>query len=311
MNTGFLGCLPMVVSWGIRSGGSRFRASCSVAPLAGASESGGIYSCVVRDLTESWVLENILRAQGKSLQEEVQTQAVALSKVNKDFENFSHLIGHDFRAPLRHIRGYAQLLKESKDVGASAAYIKHVEDIERLTGKMTAMVDALLEYTRLGNERMDFVRVDVGQLFSATIGHYKALSGGRHIHWVVGQSMPIVRGDPTLMGEVFSRLIDNAVKFTGKTAEAIIEVGVHELSASRCVIFIKDNGVGFDVTQAPNLYLLFQRQHHTMDFQGLGAGLAISQRIIEKHGGSIRCESSRNVGCTFFIDLPLWRQAHP
>lgn len=297
-----------VSAWGLRSGDRRFWADCSFAPLSCGADERRLFSCVVHDLTESGLLEGMLRSQGRSLQDEVQKQAALLSRINEDFDNFSYLVGHDFRAPLRHIKGYVQLLKESEVVAASSPDLRYVDDIDRLASKMGGMVDALLEYTRLGSETPAFAKVDVGQLIKATVGQFKAQHSNRLIHWEVEPEMPQVRGDPALLGEMFSRLVDNAVKFTAKTAGATIQVGVREGSPGRCVIFIKDNGAGFDAAQAPNLYLLIQRQHHTMDFPGLGTGLAISQRIAQKHGGTIECVAKRDEGCTVYLEIPLWTQ---
>lgn len=292
--------------WGVRANGTRFWMRCVYSLISDNSGLPQAITCIIRDMTESRILADFLRTQNKSLPEQIQEHAQNLTKINQDFESFSYLVGHDLRAPLRHIVSYSYIAKETAILKEHSATLKHIESIEKSAVKMGKMVDALLEYARLGKVVPATSPVDIGQLMRGMIGHIRSKTPSRLITWTVGKDLPTVRGDAMLLAEAIGKLLDNAVKFTEKLPQAQIEIGLHATSQDRCVIYIKDNGAGFDSTKAQSLFLLFQRQHHSMDFPGLGASLAIAQRIIEKHDGLIRCEASPNMGCTFYIDLPIW-----
>ena len=124
-----------------------------------------------------------------------------------------------------------------------------------------------------------------------------------------GPDLPTVEADPILLGEVLGKLLDNAVKFTRRQTEPRIEVGAQTGANGHAIVYVRDNGVGFDLDRARNLYVMFQRQHHTMDFEGVGTGLAVVHRILERHGGRIWCETEPGQGCTFYLDLPAPERA--
>jgi signal transduction histidine kinase len=142
-------------------------------------------------------------------------------------------------------------------------------------------------------------------LLHGVIAHLRQENGQRKIDWVIDPDLPMVRGDAMLLAQAWGNLLDNAVKYTRTHPDARIEVGCKVNPMGGHMFFITDNGVGFDLERAHNLFVMFQRQHHSMDFEGNGTGLALTQRIVERHGGRIWCESAPGRGCTFYFTLPF------
>jgi light-regulated signal transduction histidine kinase (bacteriophytochrome) len=147
--------------------------------------------------------------------------------------------------------------------------------------------------------------VPLAPLVGGVIAHLKQENPTRSIEWVVQEDLPNVRGDAMLLAEVFSNLLNNSVKYTRPREHARIEIGWKVDPVNGRTFYIRDNGVGFDLEKAHNLFVMFQRQHHSMDFEGTGTGLALSQRIIERHTGRIWAETASGEGCTFYFTLPF------
>lgn len=291
--------------WCARQDGSAFWARMTLTALRDPDETLHGISVVIRDLTEAKRLADLSRETQRELSDTVQEQSSALAKVNKDLEVFSYMVAHDLRAPIRHVTQLVQLAAEQLDDSEVHPVSPLLGRIDTATRRMGAMIDGLLEYTRIGQVKLDLQPIPLGALVHGITGHLRASQGDRRIEWHVNPTLPEVTGDPVLLGEALGKLIDNAVKFTRRTPDAQIEIGIRSLDAARGVFFIRDNGVGFDLEKARNLFLMFQRQHHSMDYEGVGTGLALAQRILERHHGRIWCETAPGAGCCFFFELPL------
>ncbi len=291
--------------WCARADGSRFWGRMTLTALRDPDDTLHGFSVVVRDLSDAKRLADLSRQQNQQLSATVAEQSDALAKANKDMAVFSYTIAHDLRAPLRHIGQFLQLAQEQLDGVEVHPVSPLLARIGTSAKRMTAMIEGLLEYTRIGQVEMAANDVPLAALAHGITGHLRAEQGDRRIEWHIEPDMPAVRGDPILLGEALGKLLDNAVKFTRRTPDTRIEIGIREVNGTRGVFYVRDNGVGFDLDRARNLYLMFQRQHHTMDYEGVGTGLALTHRIVERHGGRLWCETAPDQGCSFLLELPL------
>jgi light-regulated signal transduction histidine kinase (bacteriophytochrome) len=174
---------------------------------------------------------------------------------------------------------------------------------------MGHLVDDLLNLARVGRGALRIVPTDLNELVAETILSLEPETRGRQVDWRVGRLSP-AECDPGLMRQVFFNLFSNALKFTRHREKAVIEIG-EILDAEKRAIFIRDNGVGFDMKYADKLFQVFQRLHREEEFEGTGVGLAIVSRILQKHGGAIRAESSPQQGATFFFTVKQLLRASP
>jgi light-regulated signal transduction histidine kinase (bacteriophytochrome) len=179
----------------------------------------------------------------------------------------------------------------------------HISMILDSANRMGNLVDDLLAFSRIGRAETQKTTVRLEQLVKEVIGEISPDTQRRNIHWAIG-TLPICYGDPSLLRLVFSNLISNAVKFTQMRPQAEIEIGSLNRAPDASVVFIKDNGVGFDMKYKDKLFGVFQRLHSQESFQGTGIGLATVQRIVHRHGGKVWAEASVDNGATFFVALP-------
>lgn len=226
-------------------------------------------------------------------------QTVQLEQTNRELDSFSYSVSHDLRAPLRHINGFVTALRQQlTQIGAMndtkvAHYLQIIDDSSQ---KMGVLTDGLLTLSRVGRRQMEVRPIDLRQLVNTAI----ALHGCEDdaIQFQIS-ALPVVQGDAALLQQVFSNLIGNAVKFSRDRHPAQIDIG----STADGTIFVRDNGVGFQMEYADQLFGAFQRLHSQHEFEGTGIGLAIVQRIIHRHGGTIWAESQINQGATFYFTL--------
>lgn len=228
-----------------------------------------------------------------------------LTEAQRDLDTMSQLVSHDLRSPLRHLRGYMGLMRSSIDEHADTTMAEYHEAMGKALARMEQMVEGLLEFSRLGRVPIDWQDVPLAQVVQAAVARLMHEHPGRQIEWRIAEDLPVVRGDTMLLTEVFTQLLDNAIKFTRGTDQAVIELEWEPTAPNMRSFTVRDNGVGFDRAHAPNLFVMFQRQHHSMDYPGLGAGLAQAQRIVQRHGGTMTCESSVGVGCRVVFTLPV------
>jgi PAS domain S-box-containing protein len=233
-------------------------------------------------------------------------RADALQATNKELESFAYSVSHDLRAPLRHIVGFAELLQKrsAKDLDEkSRGYVRTIQDSARRMGNL---IDDLLGFSRMARAETKKAVVNLEQLVHEAISELSGETGGRDIAWKIG-ALPSCYGDRAMLKVALQNLIANAVKFTRTREHAEIEIGRTADKPNDVVVFVRDNGVGFDMRHADKLFGVFQRLHQADEFEGTGIGLATVQRIIHRHGGEIRAEGAPDRGATFYVTLPQTR----
>jgi PAS domain S-box-containing protein len=291
--------------WRLREDGSRFWAHTVLTALRNeAGELQGL-SSITRDMTAAKSLEDVMNDLNRELEKRVAERTQQLVAANKDLDVFSHMVSHDLRAPLRHIASFVSLLQEQMGDSADTLALQYQNSIAKASKRMSLMIEGLLEYARLGRVAIDTQPVPIAQLVQGVIAHLKQENPDRRIEWVIEDDLPVVRGDAMLLAQALGNLLGNAVKYTRPRDLARVEIGWKVNPVGGRTFYIADNGVGFDLEKAHNLFVMFQRQHHSMDYEGTGTGLALSQRIIERHGGRIWAETAPGEGCTFYFTLPF------
>ncbi len=239
------------------------------------------------------------------LEQRVADRTAALRAANQELEAFTYSVSHDLRAPLRHVAGFADLLR-SHLAGADATAQRYMETIIQATARMAEMIDKLLALSRVGRGEMHPAHVDLSELVSEVREELQPVVDGRPIDWRIGP-LPTVRGDRALLRGALQNLLDNAVKFSAGRAPAVIEVSAAG-DAREHEIVVRDNGAGFDMKYAGKLFGVFQRLHAPGEFEGTGIGLASVRRIISRHGGRVWAEGRPGAGAEFHFTLPATRE---
>jgi light-regulated signal transduction histidine kinase (bacteriophytochrome) len=225
-----------------------------------------------------------------------------LTRSNKELEAFSYSVSHDLRAPLRHIVGYAEMLRESLGERLDAKGDRCIGIIIESCEYAGKLVDKLLSYSRLGRSELQWSQIDLPMLVEEVRKDVMRDASGRTITWKIGK-LPCVTGDLMMLRMAVRDLLANAVKYTRRRDEAVIEMDCRD-DGDAWIFFVKDNGVGFDMKYTDKLFGVFQRLHRWEDYEGTGIGLANVRRVIERHGGRTWAEGQEGVGATFFFSLP-------
>jgi K+-sensing histidine kinase KdpD len=241
--------------------------------------------------------------QRRALNVELAKRSDELQATNKELEAFAYSVSHDLRAPVRHIAGFTELLQKHSDAVLDDKSRHHIRMILDAANRMGSLVDDLLAFSRIGRVKPQKTTIHLERLVKDVIGEIAPDTQGRKIIWRVG-TLPICYGDPSLLRLVFGNLVSNAVKFTRARPQAEIEINSLNHTPDEVVVFIKDNGVGFDMKYKDKLFGVFQRLHSQEAFEGTGIGLATVQRIVQGHGGRVWAEASVNTGATFYVVLP-------
>jgi signal transduction histidine kinase len=249
----------------------------------------------VRDIDERKRFESTLQEKNIQLQAAVD-----------ELDAFSYSVSHDLRAPLRAIDGFSHILWKEYGPALPDEGRDYLQLVRRNAGQMGHLVDDLLAFSRLGRQPLNKQQVTAATLIEQVVRDAKQQAEGRSVRVSVGET-PACWGDPALLKQVFVNLVGNAFKYTRMRAEAVIEIGSCQVGGEQA-FFVRDNGAGFDMEYADKLFGVFQRLHRTEDFEGTGVGLAIVQRIVQRHGGRVWAEAALDRGATFYFTMEV--QAH-
>ena len=223
-----------------------------------------------------------------------------LEAANQELESFSYSISHDLRAPLGAIHGFAHLLRLQEAGRLSEDGSHLLAMLEDNTTRTTELLEGLLEFSRLGRKPIVKTEVSMDTLVHGVLQALRLRPEAARTEFRLGP-LPGCPGDRTLLRQVWSNLIGNAVKYSRQRDPAIIRIGYQAATTS---YFVRDNGAGFDMRHAGNLFGVFERLHTEAEFEGTGVGLAIVRRIIERHGGAVSAQASPGRGATFRFRLP-------
>jgi PAS domain S-box-containing protein len=239
----------------------------------------------------------------RTLNAHLERRTAELQATNRELEAFAYSISHDLRAPLRHTVGYTELLQNNAAASLDTKNRRYMRLILEAAKRMGNLIDDLLAFSRIGRAETRMVRVSLDQLVKEALHDIRPETEGRNIAWNVGP-LPDVYGDRSMLKLVLVNLLSNSVKFTRTRAQAEIEIGCAADNPGETVIFVRDNGVGFDMQYADKLFGVFQRLHPTEAFEGTGIGLATVQRVIHRHGGRVWAEGVVDRGATFHFSVP-------
>jgi light-regulated signal transduction histidine kinase (bacteriophytochrome) len=239
----------------------------------------------------------------QNLNQELAKRSTELESINKELEAFAYSISHDLRAPLRHMAGYTELLQKRVSSGLDEKSNHYIMMMLESAKRMGNLIDDLLAFSRIGRAETQKTVVNLAQLVREALSELREDTEGRNIAWKIG-TLPDFYGDRSMLRLVLVNLISNAVKFTRTRPQAEIEIGSANGNRDELIVFIRDNGVGFDMKYVNKLFGVFQRLHQADEFEGTGIGLATVQRIIHRHGGKVWAEGVVDGGATFYFSAP-------
>ncbi len=281
----------------VRKDGTTFWANALITAIKDKNGNLRGFVKITRDMTKhEETLEEI-----RQLNVHLEGRTAQLSAANAELEAFSYSVAHDLRAPLRQIAGFSKILTEEHAVELLPAAVRYLEKIQEGAEQMGHLVDDLLNFARVGQQALSYATTSLNSIVQSAIEELETEGAGRDIEWRI-DDLSTVECDPVLIKQVFVNLLSNALKYTRKRERALIYIGQTILN-NQPILFVRDNGVGFEMKYAGKLFGIFQRLHKARDFEGTGVGLAIVDRIVRKHGGRIWAEAELEKGATFFFTL--------
>lgn len=240
----------------------------------------------------------------ETAQQQLQRLERELAQSRQALEEFTASVSHDLRAPLRHVSAFVRIAREDLGDDIDPEVAAHLEKAADAATHLGCLMDGLLELSRIGRAELQPAPVDLTRLVDDSRHQMQGALQGREIVWQVAPDLPPAFGDVALLRQLMAQLLDNALKFTRDCPQARIEIGGRSTGNRGIEIEVRDNGVGFDPRQQGRLFRPFQRLHSAKAFDGIGIGLALARRIVERHGGDIAAFGEVGKGCCIRVCLP-------
>ncbi|HTH54810.1 MAG TPA: ATP-binding protein [Cyclobacteriaceae bacterium] len=283
---------------------SGFYSLMKVVPLRDGSDDIFAIMFVLIDVTPLKEVQVALTKANEELEKKVQTRTEQLEEVNKQLESFTYSVSHDLRAPLRSVSGYAAILKEDFASKINDPEFDRLSDLVIESAKrMNQLVSDLLDFARIGRKELSIAKVEIHVLVKALLADFMLQEPSRKIDIELDLLEPAA-GDYSLLRQVWTNLLSNALKYSRKKEVAKIHITCTRDNEMICYS-VKDNGAGFDMKYVGKLFSVFQRLHKTTDFEGTGVGLALVKNIVQRHGGKIWVEAEVGKGAEFYFTLPV------
>jgi PAS domain S-box-containing protein len=305
-----------------RKDGSVIWVSISARMVAGDAGQPTYLEGFLADISDHKRADEEIHTLNRELELRVAERTAELQAANRELETFSYSVSHDLRTPLRHIDGFLGLLRNRLEATLDDECRHYMATISEAALRMATLIDDLLSFSRSGRFEMCKAPVDLNDLVREIIGEFEPEMIGRTVHWQISE-LPTVNADRAMLRAVMVNLISNALKFTQPRAQAEIAIGnLPDRKATpadgpgaepnaETVIYVRDNGVGFDMKYAAKLFGVFERLHSVTDFKGTGIGLANVRRVIGRHGGRTWAEGKVDGGATFYFSLPRASRQSP
>jgi PAS domain S-box-containing protein len=285
--------------FGLHKDGHEIPVEIGLNPLR--TEEGSFVLAAVIDITARKQAAAEIRVLYEDLELRVGQRTSELEAANQELATFSYSVAHDLRAPLRAIHSFSHILLEDYSPQLDVEAQGYLQRVSTNALRMGQLIDDLLAFAQLSQQPLQKQRVVPADLVHEALGDLRLAYEHRQVDLCI-EELPICQADPVLLKQVWVNLLENALKFTRERSMTRIQVGSrgHE---DKCVYFVRDNGVGFDMQYADKLFGVFQRLHPAVDYEGTGVGLALAQRIIQRHGGRIWAEAAVDRGATFSFTL--------
>jgi PAS domain S-box-containing protein len=284
-----------------RGDGTEFLADITVTALRNQAGVQVGFAALVRDASATGLTATTTVPGDATVDRKMDERAQELARVRQELDAFTYSVAHDLRAPLRGVLGYLDALREDHASEMTPPALAYLQRGIECGVRMQMLMDDLLKLSRINRQELEIIPTALGRIVAEVIAESETHLNGRHIEWQVGE-LPTLSCDSGLVRRLFANLVSNAVKFTRPQSSAVVHVH-HQKVDGEDVLVVRDNGVGFDLPRAANLFTPFFRLHTEQEFEGTGTGLAIAQRIVHRHGGRIWADAALGKGATFYFTL--------